>query len=113
MKPSTYRQIEARYGFTIDEIRPEHYPRSWKKFTLKASYSDGRRLLVYVWKRLDVHTAIANAIKIEIYCARCRAAHREGRKNDIEAESALRAYEDGFTDDTKFWDTWAAKGGFI
>jgi len=113
MKPATYRQIEARYGFTIDEIRPEHYPRSWKKFTLKASYADGRRLMVYVWKRVDVHTAIADAIELEIHCARCRAAHRQGLGNHIEVECSFCPPNYEPDPQIKLWDAWAAKEGLI
>jgi hypothetical protein len=96
MKPATYRQIEARYGFTIDEIRPEHYPRSWKKFTLKASYADGRRLMVFVWKRLDVHTAIQLAISQETLHAAYRLRYLieniEAGKELFPQSESLRAW---------------------
>lgn len=75
MKPKTHRNIEARYGFKIDEIRPETHKRSWKKFVLKATYPDERRLIVYVWRRTDVHVAIARAIELELTCAAHRLRH--------------------------------------
>ena len=75
MKPSTYRRIEARNGFHIDKVSPKDSPDCWKKFTLTATYPDERQLMVYVWRRTDVHIAIERAIKLQLTCAAHRLRH--------------------------------------
>lgn len=100
MKPITKRNIQTRYGFTVDEVRYEHSPRSSRKFTLNATYPDGRKLRVWVWKREDVHTAIGKAIASEVYGIHARAKwRREGLPVSTNCEHI------------NLWDAWAQKAG--
>lgn len=102
MKRRTYRNIEARYGFKIDEIQLDSCRGSMKKFVLKATYPDGRKLWVNVWKRTDVHKAIADTLEQERRFSGYRADYRSWAHANGES-----AHD--YCEQAGLWDAWAAQ----